>query len=196
MLSIQDSLNKKEKRGIFDSVDKFTNPDIAPTQVPEDVTIEDIKKVVEETKDDFLTIKQEMKRLRDEARSKVKNFFIKGMNKVFEMYPEVKSVSWTQYTPYFNDGDECTFRAHTDYFGVNGFDECNDEGEEGAINVIDYDYSNGGRQYKYHKGKEIHEAIRSFLKQLDSDDYKTMFGDHALVVVRKDEVTIEEYDHD
>lgn len=196
LISLQDSMDKKEKRGIFDSVDKFTNPDVAPTPVPENVTIEDIKKVVEETKDDFLTIKEEMKKLRDEARVKVKNFFINGMNKVFEMYPEVKSVSWLQYTPYFNDGDECTFRAYIDYFGVNGFDEYSDEGEEGAIDVIGYDYSNGGRQYKYHKGQEIYEAIKSFLKQLDSDDYKTMFGDHALVIVRKDEIIIEEYDHD
>jgi hypothetical protein len=189
-------MSKKDKGGIFDSVNKFTNPDVAPTVVPDNVTIEDIKKVVEETKDDFLTIKEEMKKLRDEARSKVKNFFIKGMNKIFEMYPEVKSVSWRQYTPYFNDGEECTFSANVDYFDVNGFGDYSDEGEEGTINVLDYDYTNGGRQYKYPKGKEIYQAIKGFLNQLDDDDYKTMFGDHALVVVRKDEVTIEEYDHD
>jgi hypothetical protein len=28
---------------------------------------------------------------------------------VFEKYPEIKSFSWNQYTPYFNDGDECLF---------------------------------------------------------------------------------------
>lgn len=206
ILTIQDSLAKKERKGIFDAVDQFTNPNIAPTLVPENVTIEDIKKAVEETKDDFLTIKEEMKRLRGEARSKVKNFFItrskvknffiKGMNKVFEMYPEVKSVSWQQYTPYFNDGDACTFRAHIDYFGVNGFDEYSEEGEDGTIDVIAYDYVNGGRQYEYSKGEEIHDSIKGFLKQLDSDDYKTMFGDHAHVIVRKDEITVEEYEHD
>lgn len=196
LISLQDSMDKKEKRGIFDSVDKFTNPDIAPTFVPENVTIEDIKKVVEETKDDFLTIKEEMKKLRDEARTKVKNFFIKGMNKVFEMYPEVKSVSWRQYTDYFNDGDECKFRVYNDDFSVNGYSDYDDEGEEGTINVLHYDWENG-RKYTYHKGEEIKNAISEFLEQLDEDDYRTMFGDHVKIIVRKNEVTTEEYaDHE
>src|SRR5688572_27883088 len=26
-----------------------------------------------------------------------------------EDHPEIQQISWTQYTPYFNDGDECTF---------------------------------------------------------------------------------------
>ncbi len=204
LLSVQDSLEiieqmfdaPKEKKGIFDSVDKFTNPDVAPTLVPENVTIEDIKKVVEETKDDFLTIKEEMKKLRDEARSKVKNFFIKGMNKVFEMYPEVKSVSWRQYTDYFNDGDECRFRVYNDDFSVNGYSDYDDEGEEGTINVLHYDWEKG-RKYTYHKGEEIKNAISGFLEQLDEDDYRTMFGDHVKIIVRKNEVTTEEYaDHE
>lgn len=32
----------------------------------------------------------------------------------FKAHPEAKAIVWTQYTPYFNDGDTCTF-------GVNGF---------------------------------------------------------------------------
>lgn len=199
LLDIQDVPDLKKKGGIFDSVDNYISRDIQPIVVEQNDEVfskEALKEVIKETEDDFLTIKEQMKKLRDEARSKVKNFFIKGMNKVFEMYPEVKSVSWRQYTPYFNDGEECTFSANVSYFGVNGFDDYNDEGEDGAINVIDYDYANGGRQYKYHKGEEIYEAIKSFLKQLENDDYKTMFGDHVLVIVRKDEITIEEYDHD
>ena len=207
--SIQDSLVKKGKKGIFDGVDQFTNPDVVPVQIPENVTIEDIKKVVEETNNDFLTIKEEMKRLRDEARSKVKNFFIKGMNKIFEMYPEVKSVSWRQYTPYFNDGEECTFGAHIDDFYVNGHDSYGDtmygyseddfEGENVLIREeMDYDWVNSKKVYRKPGSKsiKIHDAISDFLSQLDDDDYKTMFGDHAIVIVRKDEVVVEEYDHD
>ncbi len=197
MLDLHESMYSKKKKtgGIFDAVNEFTSPIVAPTQVPDNVSVEDIKKVVAETNDNFLEIKDEMKRLRDEARVKVKNFFLRGMNKIFEMYPEVKSVSWRQYTPYFNDGEECTFSAHISDFGVNGYDDYSDEGEEGAINVLAYDYKNG-RQYTYYRGKEIHDAISDFLDQLDDDDYKTMFGDHAFVIVRKDEVIVEEYDHD
>lgn len=35
---------------------------------------------------------------------------------IFEQNPKLESLSWTQYTPYFNDGDECTFSVNSDYF--------------------------------------------------------------------------------
>lgn len=194
---VEKDVVKKTKRGIFDGVDEFMSPDVSPIEVPEIVTILDIKEAVKETNEDFLSIKEEMKRLRDEARSKVKNFFIKGMDSIFDKYPEVKSVSWNQYTPYFNDGEECTFRCNVDDFSVNGFSEYSDDGEEGLVNVLEYDYDkNYKRVYKYHNGQEIYDAIDGFLSQLDEDDYRTMFGNHVEVIVRKGEITIEEYDHD
>jgi hypothetical protein len=33
----------------------------------------------------------------------------------FAANPTVLAFGWTQYTPYWNDGDVCTFRAQTDY---------------------------------------------------------------------------------
>lgn len=195
LLSLQEIAAVDKVVGIFDSVDDFMSGDIEETKVPEVVAVKEIKEVVKETEDDFLAIKEEMKRLRDEARSKVKNFFIKGMDTIFDTFSEVKSVSWTQYTPYFNDGEPCEFWCNSDDFCVNGYDDYDEEGDEGEINVLDYDYNNG-RQYKYHKGEEISNAIGGFLKQLDKDDFKTMFGDHATVIVKKGEITVEEYDHD
>lgn len=214
LLDIQASINTQPKRkgGIFDSVDAFTNPNVEPTVVPDNVSIEDIKEAVAETNDSFLEIKEEMKRLRDEARKKVKDFFIKGMNKIFEIYPEVKTVSWTQYTPYFNDGEECVFRAHADDFYVNGYDDWGSEiwrASEGEIGEkvllkeeMEYDWVREGtsskKVYKTPESRsvKIYSAIEGFLSQLDDDDYKTMFGDHAKIIVRKDEITVEEYDHD
>jgi len=193
----------------------FMGGDFKPTEVPEEVSTSDIKKVVKETEGDFLTIKEQMKKLKDEARKKVKNFFIKGMNKIFETYPEVKSVSWTQYTPYFNDGEACTFSANVEYFYVNGSDKYGDtmwgydeEDFEGETvlkyDELDYDWhtdAGTGKRKKVYKHPDskslkIHDAISGFLKQLDDDDYKTMFGDHAMVIVKKDEVVVEEYEHD
>lgn len=223
ILDVQDSMSNKEPEpkksitgsGVLSVSSDFMGGDFEPTEVPEEVTAKEIKEVVKETEDDFLTIKDEMKRLRDEARKKVKNFFIKGMNKIFDTYPEVKNVSWTQYTPYFNDGEECVFRAHTEYFYVNGADSYGDtiwgyhdddfEGEPVLkSDELDYDWHTNagtGKREKVYKHPEsrslkIHNAIKGFLEQLDDDDYKTMFGDHAMVVVSKDKVTVEEYEHD
>jgi hypothetical protein len=35
---------------------------------------------------------------------------------LFEVCPEIESVHWTQYTPYFNDGDSCHFSVHELHF--------------------------------------------------------------------------------
>ena len=31
--------------------------------------------------------------------------------KAFAAHPDLKAIQWRQYTPYFNDGDPCTFRV-------------------------------------------------------------------------------------
>lgn len=211
---VRDSKISITGNSVLNVSDEFVTGNVKPMEIPEEVSINDIKEVVKETEEDFLTIKQQMKELRDEARKKLKNFFIKGMDKVFEMYPEVKTVSWTQYTPYFNDGEECTFSAHVDDFYVNGWDDygstmwraSEDEiGEKVLIKEeMQYDWirepgeSRSRRVYKTPESRsvKIYEAISGFLSQLDDDDYKTMFGDHARITVKKGEVEIEEYDHD
>lgn len=35
------------------------------------------------------------------------------------IYPEVSGIAWTQYTPYFNDGEPCVFQAGEAYFSFN-----------------------------------------------------------------------------
>ena len=47
---------------------------------------------------------------------------------IFEKYPTLESFGWTQYTPYFNDGDATIFSASTDYISVN--DEYVDDTEQ------------------------------------------------------------------
>jgi len=209
LLELQEVPVVKKSSGIFDSVDDFMTGDVEEVKVPEVVTAKEIKEVVKETEDDFLAIKEEMKRLRDEARSKVKNFFIKGMDVIFDTYSEVKSVSWTQYTPYFNDGEPCEFWCNSDDFGINGYSDY-DDGEEGLVNIWEdgeisnYEWNRDEnnrittKRYKNPGARsvKIYEAIGGFLAQLDKDDFKTMFGDHATVIVRKGEITVEEYDHD
>lgn len=45
----------------------------------------------------------------------MKDAIVLGLGDIFEKYPFLGGVTWTQYTPYFNDGDACVFTAHTDY---------------------------------------------------------------------------------
>jgi hypothetical protein len=43
------------------------------------------------------------------------NLFKEMSSAFFEANPEIMGFGWTQYTPYWCDGDVCTFSANTDY---------------------------------------------------------------------------------
>lgn len=57
---------------------------------------------------------------------------------IFAQAPNLKSFGWTQYTPYFNDGDSCEFGTNFSYPYINGANEDYDEEGEISINPIDY----------------------------------------------------------
>jgi hypothetical protein len=129
--------------------------------------------------------------------------FKAGAATLFGDYPELQSFGWRQYTPYFNDGDECTFSAHTDDPEINGFDEYDrDEGQgDGGVNIYrgasqrigwpETDNPNYNARFA-----AVAKAVKAFLKQFDEDSLKEMFGDHIEVKVTAGGVETEECSHD
>ena len=92
----------------------------------------------------------------------------------FEQFPEVDKIQWTQYTPYFNDGDACTF-------GVNKPDFILDDG-----NVVSSWYGDGKKYVT-----DSLRALFGFELLMES-----VFGDHVEVTVTRQGIEIDEYDHD
>ena len=76
------------------------------------------------TIDEYNTLENRFKELRKEfedARSNMgQTVFKDTVSKWFAKHPEFKMVFWTQYTPYFNDGDSCTFSVHEANFYLGG----------------------------------------------------------------------------
>jgi hypothetical protein len=102
-----------------------------------------------------------------------KTAFDEVSKSLFDEFPPLESFSWTQYAPYFNDGDECVFSANTDYPTVNGVEV-----------------------YPHSKDIAPHErAVCDFLAAFADDDLKTLFGDHVEVTVTRDGATADEYNH-
>ena len=77
--------------------------------------IEQLKKQIEDHTSKIAALKKQMM---EELR---KNFH-EALVELFDEYPFVKAVHFTAYTPYFNDGDECTFSSHHGDCGFNGYD--------------------------------------------------------------------------
>lgn len=119
------------------------------------------------------------------------------------------AVAFTAYTPYFNDGDECEFSVndlafHTSVGGdpdedaVNGDDEDFDvDGNfywEGDISVESY--MRDTQTAEQNRIADIALACRQTFNQIPDDMIKDMLGDHIAVIIRPDNIMVEEYDHD
>lgn len=104
----------------------------------------------------------------------------------FEKNPTIEALRWSQYTPYFNDGDACVFSVNDPTIKV--------QGVEGGG-----DYDDGFSDVRYW-GEGIPDADKAtheFWKQVSSDEiFQTVFGDHAQVTATREAITVEEYSHD
>ncbi|MEV3860728.1 hypothetical protein AB0J38_41270 [Streptomyces sp. NPDC050095] len=126
--------------------------------------------------------------------------------------PTIAEFGWTQYTPFFNDGDVCEFSVNELWVRTmrEADSECDDydlywgyhpslgrelwewrgQGEERTYVRIGYE---GPDEERFQRVKDLNHA-------LVSGHYDAAllgaFGDHAIVTVRKDRIQVEFYEHD
>ncbi len=124
-------------------------------------------------------------------------------NSFFQSYPEVKTIHWTQYTPYFNDGDECTFSVGEAYFTTTEYADVDcsyGEDDEGNIQTSRWD----DEARKYVNATDISEELINSINSLSAivssdaneDVMRAMFGNHVWVKAHRDGFQVDEYDHD
>jgi len=129
--------------------------------------------------------------------------------------PGVEAVRWTQYTPYFNDGDACVFHTGEVYVKVKGlYDEKDledeDEYYEDESNVWRgnyqlYEYATEGDWRSEHvyningvDTSEVAAALDAFANNLEHYEIVVLkhFGDPAKVTATKLGFDVEFYEHD
>ncbi|TKK84591.1 hypothetical protein FDA94_28595 [Herbidospora galbida] len=133
--------------------------------------------------------------------------------------PTILRYGWTQYTPYFNDGEVCEFSAGDVWFLTEqNKSELDEEGvPEDEVDYDDFavswndslgkrprtwdyqarqyiygDYS-GPDEARYDHCMALSEAVTS--GKFDHALLR-LFGDHAKITVHKDRIVVDEYDHD
>lgn len=152
----------------------------------------------------LVKIQEELKKFEDKKKQLVEELrkeFPNLFKSLFEQTDKIKSFSWTQYTPYFNDGDECVFRVN----GVYTVNENDIDEEEWYDWRIRY-YLRGDKEYSNLLEEKpnidintykIYELIEKTLETIPEDFMRDLFGDHVQITVFKDgEIRVEEYDHD
>lgn len=158
-------------------------------------TFENFEQEMDVFLDEFKRLKKEFTQ---EAKSKLNRF----IEIVFETSPDINAIIWTQYTPYFNDGDPCEFSVNDPFFTNAIYEDDIDECSFGY-----YDGSNSEiwceTLYEIDKReKNINKAIlKKFCQFQQSDELcdvlKDVFEDHSKVIaVRGKEIEIKSYDHD
>jgi hypothetical protein len=53
------------------------------------------------------SLKKQLSDLKKQYLKASKTAFSEGSKPLFDKHPKMKSFSWSQYTPYFNDGEPC-----------------------------------------------------------------------------------------
>jgi hypothetical protein len=128
----------------------------------------------------------------------IRGMFGEGAKGVFESHPNLVSISWTQYTPYFNDGDACSFSSYHDYPAIT-FKLQDEDGEDVEV---EFDENSGEEDPDdYEEADAIRAAAESaadFLGNFEEDEFEALFGDHVKVTVTPDGKAVTETyrDHD
>lgn len=130
-------------------------------------------------------LNEEFDAYKKEFAEKVKAELFKTSQQLFDAYPKLKSFGWTQYTPYWQDGDTCEFSVNTYTAIINGFNpDSDEEPEEEELQDIE----------------ELESAepdIKVLLESLNDEAMLIAFGDHVTVTIHRDgRATTEEYEHD
>lgn len=137
----------------------------------------------------------------EKAKADLHKALLEGLASLFEAHPNVKSVQFTAYTPYFNDGEECTYSCHADSCTFNGWQEYEDsdieaEGEDILKNSERKNWKNK-ENFDYNKAAEkAVEAFRAELGSVQDDVWKMVVGDHVSVNITPNGITTTPYDHE
>lgn len=151
-------------------------------------------------------LRKQISGLKNQINEQSYEIFTDFRKEIFRKYPQLESFGWSQYTPYFNDGETCVFSPNTSYIKING-EYAEDTDWISEKKVLNWGTWNPELR-KYEDREEIdnelydkdlsnaHDEIVNFLSYFDDDFYLAQFGDHAEIVVTKEGFTVEDCDHD
>lgn len=86
-----------------------------------------LKATTEELIAKAVTARVEMEKAQEALGEAIKDTIERGFATIFDRYPILGSVVWTQYTPYWNDGEPCVFHSSFTYPSLNSVKDVEDE---------------------------------------------------------------------
>lgn len=124
-----------------------------------------------------------MTELETEIKSKYRDALKEATSEIFEKFPTLENFSWTQYTPYFNDGEPCEFCIHADYPSATFAGE---EEDELPCNVSE--------TIPGQVGASVEEFVTELIKPFERT-VQSLLGEGKVIISRTG-IDVEFYDHD
>lgn len=150
------------------------------------------------------TLNAELVAAQERIKVRANEILAPAVKKIFELIPDLCLINWTQYTPYFADGDECVFGVgEINFLSQRDVDVGEDEDYRNSYYLPDNKYfveqnkqiklAYGDNAEKY---RDITKQFVTFINLIPEDTMKSLFGDHVKVTIRKDKIEIDEYEHE
>lgn len=124
---------------------------------------------------------------RKQVAAKAQIIIKEAFKDLFDAHPEIEAIRWTQFTPYFNDGEPCEFSVSYWSIKATGLKSKYETDEPGEF-LDEYSLSEENQS----KFKDIYELFGL----LDNDAMLVTFGDHAEITATKDGFEVDSCDHD
>lgn len=144
----------------------------------------------------------EQRELQKKFQTTAQALFKETTKEFFDKNPNVTAIVWTQYTPYFNDGDTCEFGVNDATF-TNAPDPENvrwgeyDGDEEVAADGSEIFAWEGWGEAPHGLNTEMCKAFDRMIRSSEMEDVmEAMFGDHVKVVATREGFDVDDYDHD
>lgn len=136
-------------------------------------------------KTELKTVKNDIKKRCVAFKETQTSAFRSMLTVIFESLPEVKTISFTGYTPSFNDGDECTFRCQSDCPSVNGYDSNRCEWEDGEEHT----------EKETDEAMSLTETVADLLSEIPEELFGSVFGTRGFrVTITPTKIEVEDYD--
>lgn len=128
-----------------------------------------------------------IKEIKNKLKDNGATAFYNELKPIFDKYPDIESIGWVQYTPYFNDGDVCEFYTHIDEGSIYINDIHQWSSELSSINSHKHDFGDSS----------IEREIVKKLNCIEEEIFLIAFGDHVKVTIyRNGKSETDTYEHD
>ena len=137
---------------------------------------------------DIMALVEDYKKSKAEFSDKAQEAMRTAFKDFFDVNPNIEMIAWTQYTPFFNDGDPCVFGVADMYFSLVGE----------KIDLVGY-LDDSGMHSEYDDKVDEAKTFKKFVQEIGTipdEIFLDAFGDHVRVAATRKGFDTEDYDHD